>query len=65
MTPEELYTLVGNADRTELVKILDVKTLVLDTVREMPDEELLDILWKKLPGLSPDYVKDYLFMKRS
>lgn len=62
MTKEELDTLLSGE---ELMRTLDVKTLVLDIVREMPEEELLTIFWTKLPHLSKEDVRDYLYMKRS
>jgi hypothetical protein len=62
MTKEELERLL---EGEELLRTLDVKTLVLDIVKELPDEELLSIFWAKLPDLTKDYVRDYLYMKRS
>lgn len=62
MTKEELDALLSGED---LLRTLDVKTLVLDIVRELPDDELLSIFWSKLPNLSREYVRDYLYMKRS
>ncbi len=62
MTKDELDALLGGE---ELMRTLDVKTLVVDIVREMPEEELLTIFWDKLHTLSPEYVRDYLYMKRS
>jgi hypothetical protein len=62
MTKEELESLLSGED---LLRTLDVKTLVLDIVRDLPDEELLSIFWAKLPQLSKEYVRDYLYMKRS
>jgi hypothetical protein len=62
MTKEELEALLSGQ---ELLRTLDVKTLVLDIVRELPEEQLLSIFWDKLPELSKEYVRDYLYMKRS
>ncbi|HEY9688050.1 MAG TPA: hypothetical protein V6C52_13835 [Coleofasciculaceae cyanobacterium] len=62
MTKEELEALLAGED---LLRTLDVKTLVLDIVRDLPDQELLSIFWSKLPDLTKDYVRDYLYMKRS
>lgn len=62
MTKEELEALVGGQD---LLRTLDVKTLVLDIVRDLPEQELLTIFWDKLPELSKEYVRDYLYMRRS
>jgi len=62
MNKDELTSLL---DGDDLLRTLDVKTLVLDIVRELPDEELLTIFWSKLPDLSKEYVRDYLYMKRS
>ena len=62
MTQEELNTLLAGE---ALLRTLDVKTLVLDIVREMPEEEMLTIFWDKLPQLKQEFVKDYLYMKRS
>lgn len=61
MNKEELEQLLGGED---LLRTLDVKTLVLDIVRDLPDQELLSIFWSKLPELSKDYVRDYLYMRR-
>lgn len=62
MNTEELEALLGGQ---ELLRTLDVKTLVLDIVRDLPEQELLSIFWAKLPELSKEYVRDYLYMKRS
>lgn len=62
MTKDELEQLLAGED---LLRTLDVKTLVLDIVKDLPDEELLSIFWSKLPDLPKDYVRDYLYMKRS
>jgi hypothetical protein len=62
MTHEELEKLLGGE---EIHKALDVKTLVLDIVREMPQEELLEIFWSRLSTLSPEFTRDYLYMKRT
>ena len=62
MTKDELESLLAGED---LLRTLDVKTLVLDIVRDLPDQELLSIFWSKLPQLSKEYVRDYLYMKRS
>ncbi len=62
MTKEELEALL---DGEELLRTLDVKTLVLDIMRDLPEQELVTIFWNKLPELSKDYVRDYLYMKRS
>jgi hypothetical protein len=62
MTKDELDALLAGE---ELLRTLDVKTLVLDIVKELPEQELLSIFWTKLPELSKDYVRDYLYMKRS
>jgi hypothetical protein len=62
MTKNDLEELLGGDD---LLRTLDVKTLVLDVVREMPPEELLDIFWAKIPEMEKEYVRGYLYMKRS
>lgn len=62
MTKEELDALLNGED---LLRTLDVKTLVLDIVRDLPEQELMSIFWAKLPELNRDYVRDYLYMKRS
>ncbi len=62
MTKDELEELLAGE---ELMKTLDVKTLVLDIVREMHQDELLTIFWSKFTDLEQDYVRGYLYMKRS
>jgi hypothetical protein len=61
MTKDELEQLLAGE---ELMKTLDVKTLVLDIVREMNEDELLTIFWNKISSLEQEYVRGYLYMKR-
>ena len=61
MTKEELEQLLGGEP---LEFSIDIKTMVLDLVRDMPKEELLEIFWDKLPEIQEDKVRDYLYMKR-
>ncbi|MDX2084501.1 MAG: hypothetical protein SFZ03_03840 [Candidatus Melainabacteria bacterium] len=61
MTEDELNQML---DGQELLKTMDVKTLVVDVVRQMNDEEILDIFWKKLPTLNAQEVRGYFYMKR-
>jgi len=61
MNKKELEQLVGGSD---LDGVLDVKTLVLDLVREMKQDEVMRIFWDKLPSLSAEFVRDYFYMKR-
>jgi len=61
MTPAELDELIQG---DELLRTLDVKTLVLDILREMPEDEYVKIFWDKLPQLDAQFVRDYLYMKR-
>ena len=61
MNKRELEQLVGGSD---LDGVLDVKTLVLDLVRDMKQEEIMKIFWDKLPLLSAEFVRDYFYMKR-
>jgi|GEM_PF-2532600 len=61
MTKDELNEILGGEDLTHT---LDVRTLVMDIFREMPENDLLAIFWDKLPALSVEYVRDYLYMRR-
>lgn len=61
MTPEELYTFLGHQD---VAKDVDVKTLVLDIVRErMTNEEVHTIFWRYLSELDERFIKDYLYRR--
>jgi hypothetical protein len=62
MTPEELESMLEGRN---LMATLDIKTLVLDMVRHMSEEELLEIFWKKLDMLNTDEVRGYFYMRRS
>jgi hypothetical protein len=62
MTPEDLERIL---EADDLTKVIDVKTLVLDLVKEMSEEEILSIFWNKLDSLDPDFVRDYFYMRRS
>jgi hypothetical protein len=61
MTPDELNAYLENQDLTQTI---DVKTLVLDMVKKMEPEKILEIFWEKLPELSIDQIKGYFYMKR-
>ncbi|MEW5819074.1 MAG: hypothetical protein AB1782_02700 [Cyanobacteriota bacterium] len=62
MTEEELQKLLENE---ELLKRLDVKTLVLDLYsKHIATEELVRTFMQKLPELDEAYVKRFFYMKR-
>jgi hypothetical protein len=61
MQKEDLQILL---EGEELLKALDIKTLVLDLVKEMPDEQVMGIFWDKLPTLEIETVREYLYMRR-
>lgn len=62
MTKDELNTLLEGED---LLGKLDVKTLVLDIVQEMSEEEIMTIFWSKLPDVTESTIRDYFFMRRA
>ncbi len=62
MTEDELSKLLGGE---KLEQVLDIKTLVLDQVRKMNDEELMIIFWSKLSEMSTEEIKDYYYMRRN
>jgi len=61
LTKEELEQLLGGE---ELMRTLDIKTLVLDIVKRMDESQILNIFWKELPHLSDAEIKDYFYMRR-
>jgi hypothetical protein len=61
MKREELEAMLNGE---ELVHTVDVKTLVLDLARQFSQEEILELFWRKLPDLEPDWVRGYFYMKR-
>lgn len=63
LTKEELYQLLGHED---ILKDLDVKTLVLDLVRhKLTQDEILTIFWDHLGDLEASYVKGYRYRRFS
>ena len=63
MTEEELEKLL---DGEELLKKLDVKTLVMDLLSKHTSmEDICEIFYSKLPGLDGNYVKRFIYMKRN
>ena len=63
MRQEELYALLGHQD---VMKDLDVKTMVLDLIRERAsEEELLSIFWRYLEELDEAFVKGYFYRRFS
>ncbi len=63
VTEEELFAMLGHQD---VHKDLDVKTLVLDLIREkLTQEEISDLFWKHLGDLDPDFVRGYIYRRFS
>lgn len=61
VTEDELYEMVGHRDIT---KDLDVKTLVLDLLRERyTSDDVLDLFWQNLPHLDEAFVRDYFYRR--
>lgn len=61
MTKEELYALLEGDD---IVRVMDIKTLVLDLVRErMNQDELMALFWTHLPDMDEAFVRDYFYRK--
>jgi len=63
MTEDELKKLLDGED---LLKKLDVKSLVIDHfMRNSTIEEAMEIFYKKLPLLEESYVRRFIYMKRA
>jgi hypothetical protein len=62
MTRDELNTLLSGES---LLDKLDVKTLVLDSVQKMSEEEIMTIFWSKLSDMTETTIRDYFYMRRS
>ena len=63
LTKDELYKLMGHQD---IHKDLDVKTLVLDLIREkMTQEEILSVFWEQLGDLDESFVRGYFYRRFS
>lgn len=63
MTPEELYQLLGH---TDIQQDIDVKTLVLDLVREkLTPEEIMSVFWTHLGDLEAEFIQGYFYRRFS
>lgn len=61
VTKDELYQLLGHQD---IQRDLDVKTLVIDLIREkFTQEEILELFWAHLNDLESTYVKGYFYRR--
>ncbi len=61
MTKDELFAMLGHQD---VQRDLDVRTLVLDLIREkMSQEEILNLFWANLGDLDTAFVKEYLYRR--
>jgi hypothetical protein len=61
LKPEELETLLN---KEPLLDALDVKTLVLDRIKQMEPKELLPLFESFLPELEAEKVQGYLYIRR-
>lgn len=61
MTPDDLEALLN---KEPLLEVLDVKTLVLDHIKQMEAKDLLPFFTGFLPELEAEKVQGYLYMRR-
>jgi hypothetical protein len=61
MTPEQLRALLGEG---ELHQTLDVKTLVIDVMKQKDAEELECLFWENLHEVDESKIRDYFYMSR-
>jgi hypothetical protein len=61
MTENELNRILNGQ---ELLQTIDVRTLVLDMVRNMNQEEWMALFWDKLDLVSEEQLKEYFYMRR-
>jgi hypothetical protein len=63
VTKEELFEILGHQD---IEKDLDVKTLVLDLIRDkLTQEEIHELFWKHLGDLDQEFVRGYFYRRFS
>lgn len=62
MTPDELSRFLKDK---QLLETVDVKTLVIDQVKQKPVEELMPLFRSMLPELSAEEMDRYLYMSRT
>jgi hypothetical protein len=63
MTQEELYQLIGHQD---IMRDVDVRTLVLDIIRKkLTQEQLLELLLEHLDSLDETFVRGYFYRRFS
>lgn len=63
MNKDELLTLIGEED--QLLRLVDVRTLVLDIVRErMSEPDILSLFWMHLKDVDEVFLKDYFYRQR-
>jgi hypothetical protein len=61
MTETELQQLFATE---ALLDSVDIKTLVLDSVRQLSTEDVLPLFYTMLPRVNPQQLNGYLYMKR-
>ncbi len=63
MTKDELYAMLGHQD---VMKDVDVKTLVLDLIRKkLTPEEIMALFWNHLDDLDSEFVRGYFYRRFS
>lgn len=65
MTKDELLSMIG--EDTEISRVMDVKTLVMDLIRQnkLEEEEILTVFWRHLDDLEEEFVTGYFYRKYS
>lgn len=61
MNQAQLREILG---KQSLFDRLDVRTLVIDLVRDMPRDEVEQLFMQKLPQLEESTLRDYFYMSR-
>lgn len=62
MTNEQLQQLLEGED---LAHSIDVRTLVLDELRQADNDRIMALFWELLPQVDDTKLQRYFYMKRS
>ena len=61
MTQDDLERLLEGKD---LLNTVDIRTLILDILKNFPEEKIVELFYSNLNDIEEDYLKRFFYMSR-
>lgn len=62
MTQDDLERILEGKD---LLNTIDIRTLILDILKNSPEDKISELFYSTLPDIDEDYLKRFFYMTRA